>query len=293
MTWWLWLVIAWSVLTVAVVVPLGSAMRAAGRRRGWAADPTKPIRLGSAPPMAATPDSRRRVPAPPIAVLLVGTGLSLEVLGFVLRTAGADRAGAARLLSMDEPLSVPRMFIAVLVAAFAGASRARERRAWWTGVGLVAVLAAQVGGGTSLHVHVLKTLGLADDQLVVTAGSTVLGAAVLGSLWWVSRNERRDRRRVLAAIAFYGVAAGALSALSTVVAQEAGTASVWAAVATLATESARVLGAVAVLMAVLVGVAPRLVLPAEWSMRRAADAQTIDAPGVVRGMFPDAHRPRG
>jgi hypothetical protein len=42
-----------------------------------------------------------------------------------------------------------------------------------------------------------------------------------------------------------------------------------------------------VLTAVLVGVAPRLVLPADWLLRREADAQTIDAPGAL------PHRPTG
>ena len=44
---------------------------------------------------------------------------------------------------------------------------------------------------------------------------------------------------------------------------------------------AAVLCGLAVLMAVLVGVAPRLVLPADWPLRRTEDASTVDAPGQL------------
>jgi hypothetical protein len=37
---------------------------------------------------------------------------------------------------------------------------------------------------------------------------------------------------------------------------------------------------------VLVGVAPRLVLPADWALRRRADAETVDAPAAL----PSRHR---
>jgi hypothetical protein len=36
------------------------------------------------------------------------------------------------------------------------------------------------------------------------------------------------------------------------------------------------------LVAVLVGVAPRLVLPADWALRRTEDAHTLDAAGSRR-----------
>ena len=36
-------------------------------------------------------------------------------------------------------------------------------------------------------------------------------------------------------------------------------------------------------MAVLAGVAPRLVLPASWALRREVDAQTLDLPEQVSG----------
>jgi hypothetical protein len=49
-----------------------------------------------------------------------------------------------------------------------------------------------------------------------------------------------------------------------------------AVTATFLEESGEALAGVAVLVAVLVGVAPRLVLPADWALRRTADAHTIE-----------------
>ena len=51
--------------------------------------------------------------------------------------------------------------------------------------------------------------------------------------------------------------------------------------ATFLEESGEALAGVAFLMAVLVGVAPRLVLPAAWALRRTADAQTLDVPEAL------------
>jgi hypothetical protein len=49
---------------------------------------------------------------------------------------------------------------------------------------------------------------------------------------------------------------------------------------------------VLVLVAVLVGVAPRVVLPVDWALRRRADAETIDVPEAWghRAAWPDAVR---
>jgi hypothetical protein len=66
------------------------------------------------------------------------------------------------------------------------------------------------------------------------------------------------------------VASVGLSALSSV-------AGSWYATATFVEESGEALAGVAVLMAVLVGVAPRLVLPAAW-LRREDDALSLEAP---------------
>jgi hypothetical protein len=68
------------------------------------------------------------------------------------------------------------------------------------------------------------------------------------------------------------------------VASAVGGAARWTATATFLEESGEALSAVAFLVAVLVGVAPRLVLPAEWALRRDVDAQTLTLPdsGAVR-----------
>jgi hypothetical protein len=104
----------------------------------------------------------------------------------------------------------------------------------------------------------------------------------VGVLWFLSRTERRDRRRVLGVLALYAVAAVGLSAISSVVSASDGGSS-WAATATFIEESGEALAGVAFLMAVLVGVAPRLVLPAEWALRREMDAHTLDLPEQVPG----------
>jgi hypothetical protein len=289
MSLWGWVLIGWALLAIVAAVPLGLAMREADRRdrRRRLAPASVPV-TGPPPPIAVAV-RRRRIPVPPVGILLATTGVALEALGFVLRSTGADRTGSARLLSMDAPLSVPRMFITALflvaaLAAFAGAARATVRRPWWVAVGLVALVVAEVKGGGTVHVRVLEALGVADHPGLAFAGSALVLAVVLSGLWWVTRTERRDRRRVLLAITFYGAAATGLSALSTVVATASGATSSWTAAATFVEESAEVLGGVAVLLAVLVGVAPRLVLPADWALRRTADAETVDAPGAVPGL---------
>jgi ACR3 family arsenite efflux pump ArsB len=117
-----------------------------------------------------------------------------------------------------------------------------------------------------------RNVGSAGAQIV--AG--LLAFAVLGLLGYLARAERRDRLRVLGSLAFYAAAAVGLSAVS---ANMSGARA--AAVATFAEEAGEALGAVVFLIAVLVGVAPRLVLPAEWALRRSADAHTLDAAGRV------------
>ena len=107
--------------------------------------------------------------------------------------------------------------------------------------------------------------------------------AVVGTLGFISRAERRDRRRVLSVLALYAVAAVGLSAVSSLVAGDYGMASHGAAAATFIEESGEALAAVAFLMAVMAGVAPRLVLPAEWALRREADAHTLDLPEQAPG----------
>ena len=103
-----------------------------------------------------------------------------------------------------------------------------------------------------------------------------LAVAVLAVLAVVSRDDRRDRRRVLACLAGYAGASVGLSAVSAVAVGQ------WAVTATYLEESGEALAGVAVLVAVLVGVAPRLVLPASWVLRRAEDAETLAVPRPVR-----------
>jgi hypothetical protein len=107
--------------------------------------------------------------------------------------------------------------------------------------------------------------------------SALLAVAVVGALWFLSRTDRRDRRRVLGWLSAYAVAAVGLSALSSVVPDGL------TAVATYLEESGEALSGVAFLVAVLVGVAPRLVLPAGVPLRRAQDAHTVEALGGVLG----------
>jgi hypothetical protein len=114
------------------------------------------------------------------------------------------------------------------------------------------------------------------EERITVAGATAVSAgiavAVLAVLAVLSRAERRDRRRVLAALGAYAVASVALSAVSAAVAAPR-----WAAAATFVEESGEALASVSVLVAVLIGVAPRLVLPASWLLRRQDDDLSLEA----------------
>jgi hypothetical protein len=110
-----------------------------------------------------------------------------------------------------------------------------------------------------------------------------VAAGVLAVLAFITRAERRDRRRVLGALAAYAVASVGLSAVSVMAVGQ------WAVTATYLEESGEALAGVAVLVAVLVGVAPRMVLPASWVLRREEDAARPAVPvreqpaGPLRG----------
>jgi hypothetical protein len=285
--WALWVVVGlvgWFLLAAVVAVVIGRGIRLAEQRErradvlttgdlpNFAVDATAvPVRT-----VVAARPKRRRVPLPPVGVALAALGVALEFTGFLLRLSGV-RGETARLLSMDAPLSVPRMYIAVLfavaaVAAFSGASRARGRRTWWTAVGVVAAAVCFVKAGGTVHAAAMHWL----DRSIGSAGallvSAVLAAGVVALLWYLARTERRDRLRVLGSLVLYAGAAVGLSAISGLVSG--------ARIATAATfveESGEALGAVVFLVAVLVGVAPRLVLHADWALRRTADVDTIDA----------------
>jgi hypothetical protein len=145
---------------------------------------------------------------------------------------------------------------------------------------VIAALIGEIKAGGTVHSGAIAALGLGGRPLLALVLSAAAVAVVLVVLWWLSRTERRDRRRMLIALGLYATAAVGLSGVTSLIAS-AGASPYWTAVATFVEETGEAFGAVAVLTAVLVGVAPRLVLPADWLLRREADAQTIDAPGAL------------
>jgi hypothetical protein len=181
---------------------------------------------------------------------------------------------------MDAPFALPRMFVTLLfaagaVAAVTAAGSIPGRRTWWLAVALVGAGIAAVKAGGTVHADAMTALTDALGPRTAVLVSVLAAVAVVGALWFLSRSERRDRRRVLGTLAGYGVASVGLSALS------ASASASWYVTATFIEESGEALAGVAFLMAVLVGVAPRAVLPATWALRREADAYTLDLPRVV------------
>jgi hypothetical protein len=281
-------VLAWVLVAAVVAVVLGRAVRMADERSpGTGVDrplttADLPLTVGGTRRVVAP---RRRIPLPPVAIGLASVAVGLEAFGYGLRLSGAT-GQVARLLSMDAPFSAPRLFVAGLFAAsamasIAGAGSLPGRRTWWTAVAVVAAGVAVVKTGSTIHSNALAGVSAAIGTTGAVLASVVLAAAVVGWLWSLSRGERRDRRRVLSCLALYAGAAVGLSAVSTFVAGAAGAASRWAAMATFVEESGEALTAVAFLMAVFVGVAPRLVLPADWVLRRTDDAHTLDVPQAI------------
>jgi hypothetical protein len=213
---------------------------------------------------------------------LVAVGLALETVGYVVRVGDFPRS-IARPLSMELPFSVPRLFIAALFAAAAiiaasGASRIPGRRTWWSAVAVVAAAIAAIKAGSQVHKAMLHSIdGYAHPVRSVVVMGSIAGGGLLW-LWWLSRHERRDRARVLGALALYATASVGLSTVASEVELALGRSSAWSAAATLVEESAELLSGVAFLFAVLVGVAPRLVLPPSWVLRRSVDEHTLDLP---------------
>jgi hypothetical protein len=216
------------------------------------------------------------------AVVLATTAVTLEFVGYLLRVTGAP-ASIARPLSMDAPFSVARLFVAGLFAAAAvaaalGGRRIPGRRTWWTAVAVLAAGVASVKAGGEVHVRFLHLVAGGDPvRGLLVSAPTALAAVVW--LWWLSRHERRDRRRVLTALGAYAVASVGFSFVSSVVDRAWGPAA--GATATFLEESGEALTGVAFLVAVLLGVAPRLVLGDTWPLRRSADAHTLDVPAVL------------
>jgi uncharacterized membrane protein YidH (DUF202 family) len=176
---------------------------------------------------------------------------------------------------MDAPASLPRLYVTALfaaaaVAGVAAAARLPGRRAWWLAVALVAGGIASVKAGGTIHAQAMDALRDAVGTRAATLLSVLGAAVVVGGLWTFTRTERRDRRRVLGTLALYAVASVGLSAVSAVAPAN------WTAAATFVEESGEALAGVAFLMAVLVGLAPRLVLPAAWALRRSDDARSLE-----------------
>lgn len=285
---WVWVVgglALWLVLAIAGGIVLGRGMRLADERSRTASILTTadlPGATVAGASRSAVPSARRRaIPLPPVGIGLAALAVALMTAGYVVRLTDAT-GPLARALDMDAPYSGPRMFVASLfavaaVAAAVGAARTPTRRTWWLAVSVVAALIATVKAGGTVHVEGMEILrdGLGDAGAIAASG-LIAGAVVVG-LWTLTRTERRDRRRVLGTLALYAGASVGLSAVSTLVP------SGWAATATYLEESGEALAAVAFLMGVLVGVAPRLVLPASWALRRAADLDTVTVGDVLPG----------
>jgi hypothetical protein len=278
---WLWWVlgglIAWTGIAFFVAVVLGRGIRLADLREiKRDASLTATDLPADAPATVAAP--RLRVSLPPLGIALAAAAVALETVGFVLRQTGHE----SQLLSMDAVYSLPRLYVAALfaaaaLAAVAGAGVLPARRTWWTAIGLVAGLIAAVKAGSTLHADALHWLVQTVGFVPATLLSAALAAVIVTALWMLSHGDRRDRRRVLGSLAAYGMAAVGLSAVSAAVGPD------WSTVATYVEESGEALAGVAFLVAVLVGVAPRVVLPASWRLRRAVDAQTLDLPERLPG----------
>jgi hypothetical protein len=189
---------------------------------------------------------------------------------------------------MDAPFSIPRLFVASLFAlaafaAMAGAGLQSGRRAWWIAVAVVGGAIATVKAGSTVHAEALRELTSRVGLTGALTLSVLLAVAVVATLWSLSRHERRDRRRVLSALSVYAGAAVGLSALTGVVADAYGHAGTWATTAAFLEESGEALAGVTFMLAVLVGVAPRLVLPGDWALRRDADADGLTLPAHSSG----------
>ncbi len=269
---WIWIVgglVLWVLLAFAVAVVIGRGIRMAD----VLSEP--PLTAFQAAGEVRQRTARRRIPLSPIGVALAATAVLLETGGYVVRLNGTT-GPVARALSMDAPWSAPRTFVAALfavaaVAAVAGAVRAPGRRTWWLAFGLVSAGIAVVKAGGTVHVELMGAVEAAVGETGALVSAVGVAVGVLAVLAVISRAERRDRRRVLGALATYAVASVGLSAVSAVAVGQ------WAVTATYLEESGEALAGVAVLVAVLVGVAPRLVLPASWVLRREEDADALPA----------------
>lgn len=269
--------VVWLVVAVALALVVGQSIRIADRRSPGTSAPLTTADLPGE--FVLSPPARRRtIPLPPIGVALAACAVALEATGYALRLTGT-KGQVARLLSMDAPLSLPRMFVALLFAAAAlaavvGAGTFPGRRTWWMAVAGVGAAIASVKAGGTVHARAMAALAASFGWRAAVLISALVAAVTVAVLWHLSRGERRDRRRILGSLAGYAVAAVGLSAISAAAPPS------WQVTATFVEESGEALAGVAFLIAVLVGVAPKLALPADWPLRRTDDAQTVD--GIVR-----------
>ncbi|MGY1805903.1 hypothetical protein ACI8AF_00870 [Blastococcus sp. SYSU D00669] len=215
-----------------------------------------------------------------MAALLAAVAALLETTGLAMRLLDVD-GDFGRLLSMDGPGSLARLFVvgvllAAAVVSAVAAVRRPGRRAWWSAVATVAALLGVVKLSSELHVGLVHVLG---SGVGVWRGAAVLGAvgvAGLVALGQLSGEECRARRRLVLALAAHAVAAIGLSAVSAYARLTGGPVS--AAFATFVEESGEALTAAGVLVAVLMAVLPRLTVSAATLARRGDD----DAPANFR-----------
>jgi hypothetical protein len=289
--WWLWIMTGlaiWLAVGLLFALLIGRGIRMADQRSPGTGSSAPLTTADLVPSPGPAPVTRRRsVPLPPVGIALAALAVALETTGYVLRLTGGT-GPAAQMLSMDAPFSIPRLFVASLfaVAAFAavaGAGVQPGRRSWWVAVALVAGAIAVVKAGSTVHAEVFRGLAEMVGRSTAHLISALLATGIVATLWSLSRDERRDRRRVLSALSLYAVAAVGLSALTGVVSGAFGHASSWAAAAAFVEEAGEALAGVSYLVAVLVGVAPSLVLPATWTLRRRADADGLTMPERVPG----------
>jgi hypothetical protein len=220
---------------------------------------------------------------PPVGALLAVVAAVLETVGLGVRLFDV-RGAAGRVLSMDLPGSLARLFIAsVLIAAAVvaalGAHRRPGRRLWWSAVAVIVgtLAAAKLAG--SLHARLILVFGSGTQAWRGAAVLGVAAAAGLVFLWRLGGHDRRDRRRIVTVLAAYAFAAVGLSAASTYAGITGGPVS--AAFATFVEESGEALTAAALLVAVLIGVLPRLAAPADAPLRRRDDEFPSDLRRLV------------